>query len=200
MTDKPPEYVMPDRRVLSLWQPWATMCVVPDPRRRTKHGCIPPKKWETRGFDPRFELPIDVVIHATKRDNMIPTDRVFVETLNRIGYWHGRPKDRPDDSPLKPLPLGALIGVARIVATQDARELAELWTRHIANLPMRALDGDHVQGLINEIRFGDYSRGRRAWLLMDARPLPRPIPFSGKQDVLYQLDRAINLKVERQFI
>jgi hypothetical protein len=193
-----PDYVMPERRVLSMWQPWATLAVEPDPERRDRFGNVPAKKWETRAFVPRFELPIDVVIHATKRDDKIPADSVFVKTLERIGYSAEKPKNNVS-SRLRSLPLGALIGVARIVAVQDADELAQMWAKHIAKMPTRLLDGNHVQGLINELRFGDYSRGRYAWLLVDAKPLPHPIPFSGKQDVLYVLDRALNLRVERQF-
>jgi hypothetical protein len=195
--------IIPTRYVLSLWQPWATLVVTDDPLRRNQAPCTA-KRFETRAFDPekkkKLKTPIQVAIHATKREDQLPRDPIFVETLNRLGYWHGRPRDLPLTSTLKPLPFGALIGVGEITAVMDAERLAKQWADHIAKIPERMIDGRFVQGIMRELHFGDFSRGRFAWLMLAMRPLPYPIPFTGRQDVLYPLDDKINARIERQFV
>jgi hypothetical protein len=156
-------------RVLSLWQPWATLCVAKDPA--TLH---PPKQYETRSWEPRRPFPMDVVIHATKkwdRENaMTAVDPGFRVALNRCGFLAGPTTRTPALYPnLRPLPMGALIGVATVIACYTTEWIAD------------ALSDE-------ELLFGDYSPGRFAWRLAHVRPLPEPIPFRGRQDALYPLD------------
>lgn len=95
-------------RIFSLWQPWATFCVVPDPARGH-----PPKQWETRHWPLLLPLPVqDVAIHATKRiDRRLLRDVPIVEQLVRR---------------LGPIVFerGAIIGVVDIVDHQPTDNLS----------------------------------------------------------------------------
>lgn len=171
------------RRVFSLWQPWATLCVAPDP----ENNGIPPKRWETRQWRPREEqLPIDVVIHATKRwgwENVeAATHPAFHRALWRCGFLTGPASKRGVFRPLnlKPLPLGAIIGVATIVDV------------------LRTDDPALVIGE-EERTFGNYEHGRYAIELTNVIQLEEPIPFIGRQEVLYRLlDPAIEKRINEQ--
>jgi hypothetical protein len=170
-------------RILSLWQPWATLYVAPDPDKDGE----PAKTWETRGFRPRHPLPIPVAIHATKTWNLdlqaLTGRPPFHDALTRAGFYPGdaRPFRRLQDGRsapiatlphgLRPLPLGAVIGVGTIVEVVRTEDAAD-W-----------LDGDPWRA--QEMALGNWSPGRYAWRLERATMLPEPIPLKGRQDVLW---------------
>lgn len=165
-----------------MWQPWATLCVAPLPATGK-----PPKEHETRAFAPRAPLPLDVAIHATKKwdsnNAWTATDRHFREALNACGFLAGPTPGRlgilarPN---LEPLPFGKIIGVATIVEVRR--------THHFGDSPLTEYDR----------HFGDWSLGRYAWRFENTRLLPEPIPFKGRQDVLYPLDPAVQAQIDEQ--
>jgi hypothetical protein len=189
------------RRVLSLWQPWATLCVGFNGAGTTPP--LPAKQYETRHFQPRFKLPIEVAIHAAKRWHRLETERVqawpFADALLRAGYSlrdpskdygfsGGREYTAYGLGP-KQIPLGAIIGVATIVAvcpTQTALGSVD------------SLTGEHFRRAQEEFQFGDYSAGRFAWQLANAIELPTPILFRGRQDVLYELPADVDAAITEQ--
>jgi hypothetical protein len=155
--------------VLSMWQPWATLCVAPLPVTGE-----PPKHHETRAFAPRLPLPLEVVIHATQkwdRNNAwTATDPTFREALHQCGFLAGPTAGRLgvlSDQHLKPLPFGKIIGVATIASVDRTESLRVLRSYDLA--------------------FGDWTAGRCAWRFENVRALPEPIPFKGRQDVLWPL-------------
>lgn len=167
-----------------MWQPWATLCVAPLPATGR-----PPKHHETRGFAPRAPLPIDVAIHATKKwdsNNVWTTDDFhFCEALRACGFLTG-PTTKLGvfaDPALKPLPLGKIIGVATIVEVTATSSL-------FAD-PSRVVSG-------YDYEFGNWNPGRYAWRFENTILLAEPIPFKGRQDVLYLLDPAVQAQVNEQ--
>lgn len=172
------------RRVLSLWQPWATLCVVRDPLRNEIA-----KKIETRAFPPdRFHVtpPFETVVHATKGFNReqarICEDLDFLKALNARGYFAGKPGTKDQRvSGLKPLPLGQIIGVATVKECIPADDPLLLF----------AITEE-------EKKFGLYLAERWAWILAEQQEIPEPIPFKGRQQVLYPLDGGLNAEVTRQ--
>lgn len=169
-------------KVLSLYQPWATLCVAPDPA----HGGRPAKVHETRHWPPDHPLPIRVAIHATKK-----CDRQILETiaawpfrpaLQRCGFYAGDPRpfvSRGIAPPHgRPLPFGAIIGVATIVTVTPTER-------------MLFVDQD-------DRAFGDWSRGRFAWQLADTAMLEAPIPFVGRQQALYPVPGDILAQITAQ--
>ncbi|MFI5230484.1 MAG: hypothetical protein ACHQWU_15520 [Gemmatimonadales bacterium] len=174
-------YMTAHLRVLSLWQPWASLCVTPDP----EHEGAPAKVHETRDWAPRIALPIAVAIHATKTVHKEARYAFaapeFRAALKRCGFY-------PDDptlllagkmqSPLRPVPLGAIVGLATVVTVHRMIET------HAAQ------EDDRV--------FGSWSPGRFAWRLASTVMLPEPIRFIGRQDALYDLDLATRERINAQ--
>lgn len=193
------------RRVLSLWQPHATLTVGFNGAGTTPP--MPAKQFETRHFRPRHPLPIDVVIHAAKRWNRDEAERIrmwpFSDALKRANYSQRDPsKDytfngsREYNSDYtaqltapRRLPLGALIGVATIVRVERTEDLLASWDGRT---------GAEYRRVAEEAEFGNYEAGRFGWELANAIELPEPIPFRGRQDVLYELDESINAQIDEQ--
>lgn len=177
-------------RVLSLWQPWATLCVAPDP---SKDGKAAPKEFETRSWPPRGPLPIRVAIHATKRMDRhlveLLTEWPFRDCLMRCGFFPGDPRPwlRRNISlfeDLRLLPLGAIVGVATIARVESCLTRRTRFGR---------LERDY-----EEYALGDWSDGRYAWALTDTAMLSEPIPFTGRQSALYELPADVELQVWEQ--
>jgi hypothetical protein len=170
-------------RVLSLWQPWATLCVVPDPRFNPPR---PPKQWETRSWTPKLPLPIEVAIHATKHVEMSVVGATpFRQVLRRCGV--------DVTTRVTELPRGAIIGVATIAEIRDAWHLADSWYE----------DGEDdlaevADEFSDELAFGDYSRGRFAWRLANVRRLREPLPLRGRQEPLWVLPPDVEAEVRRR--
>lgn len=184
------------RRVLALWEPWAILTVAHD---YTYTPSRPPKGVETRHFPPNVSLPCDVVIHATKKWGpdltALAQSWPFRRCLERVGYYPGDPRRflqragmrGPDGC--KPIPLGALIGVATIVRVAPATSFVAEWSR---------FEDDVAEMHAEEKGLGNYDPGRFGWELANARELPTPIPFSGRQDVLYPLLPCYEEQVDEQ--
>lgn len=170
------------RLVLSLWQPWATLCVAHDPDGRV------PKSIETRSWSPSVPTPFEIAIHATlKCDREILNaidDGPFKSALSRCGYFAGDPRPFVKRKLTPPggqklLPLGAIVGVARVVLVLPTTEMkSEISAENRA--------------------FGNFAPGRFAWLLDNAHELPRPIPYTGCRLALYALNEAIDQSIDLQ--
>jgi hypothetical protein len=148
-------------RVLSMWQPWASLCVVPDP---AYGGARPAKSYETRHWRPTYPPPIHVAIHATKK--YLPPER------------GSRMHDALLRCEIDPVPRGVIIGLATISELIPTEQLLTKW---------RDGTGEIMPEFADEVDFGDYRYGRYAYRLDDVVALPEPIPFKGRQEPLYEL-------------
>lgn len=181
--------------VLSLWQPWAMLFCTPDPGVSPPRAC---KESESRHFIPRVQPPFDVAVHATKawrpEARAVVGEWPFADCLRRVGYYPGDPRPfakREDATPggLKLLPLGAIVGVVTI----DRVLTAEAWLAQGSQFE----DGA-AEHYAEDRQLGWYAPGRFAWHGTNPRPLPEPIPFSGRQDVLYPLADDVAARVWAQ--
>ncbi len=110
------------------------------------------KRIETRSWSTKYTGPI--AIHAAKGFPRWAKDTCFDEPfLTALA---------PQIVGLEPteLPTGAVIAIAEIIGCRFAEDVA------------RQLDPE-------ELAFGDYSPGRFAWFIANARPLLQPIPAKG---------------------
>lgn len=152
-------------RALSIWQPHASLLVVPNPATGK-----PFKLYETRSWAaPSGMIGQRVAIHAAKNrsdlNGLFPLyghdgrcDDEFAQALWMLNIR------REED-----LPMGAVIGTAILAACHRTETMA------------------------NPGPFGDFADGRFAWEMADTRPLPMPVPFRGMQgffDVPDELVRA----------
>jgi len=150
---------MREYKVLTLWQPWATLLV---------YGI---KKIETRPKPTSWTAEKGTyLIHAaqkwTKEQEDICLTEPFKSELDKLGY-----------APLyNRLPLGCIIGAVNVLGCHKitycnsddfVNEYAKIETGKIINEP--------------ELSFGDYRAGRYAWLCENHRVLKTPIPYKGGQ-------------------
>jgi hypothetical protein len=172
---------MTDLRVLSLWQPWATLWADP----------ALPKTIETR---PRpvpatIPLPAWVLIHAAAR----PVDHVT--RVGSFGVYRQADACRMlhDRLGWVEVPLGAVVGAARITECLPIVEWAD------ATPPAWAARGDDFilvrgaeaaamvgppsprQDLTAELPYGDYTPGRWGYVTDRTVLFPEPIPWRGAQ-------------------
>lgn len=121
-------------KAISLWQPWASAVAWGHKLNETRH-------WTTtyRG---------EIAIHAAKR--WTADEQSYARHFWRITgdgrFW-------------KPMPLGAIVALARIVAVIRVEDA----------YPSRI-----------EAEFGNYEPGRFAWVLRDVIAID-PIPYRGRQ-------------------
>jgi hypothetical protein len=167
-------------KAVSLYQPWASFCVVPDPEFD-----YPLKPDETRSWAaPATLVGQRIAIHATKgcplgERPVTPAGTFqppFAELLDRIGYrnldpWCGAFSD-PEFAGYggpKMLPLGAVVGVVTLEKVQPADQRARYFTGTLFG---------HIA-----LQLGDYSARRYAWVFRDPRALVEPIPCKGHQGI-----------------
>lgn len=143
-------------KALTLTQPWATLVA------------IGTKRFETRSWSTDYVGPI--AIHAAKTGLDLPAE---------IGGWTATTVDdewrlfapEPHSEEWVPIPLGAVVATARLVAVRRITQRFGTWTW---------IDGYGVAPE-EELPFGDYSVGRYVWILHDVVPLQVPIPAKGRQ-------------------
>lgn len=165
-------------KAVSLWQPWASFCVVPD-----RETGIVLKPDETRSWAPPLDLVGHrIAIHATASCPLIERPvtaagffwEPYASLVERIGYspqdpWHRWSGAR---SPVGRVPLGVIVGVVTLYRVAAADDRA----RHICDtLPaFRAKTA---------LELGDYSVGRFAWVFTAQHALDEPIPCKGRQGI-----------------
>ena len=181
-------------QAITLHQPWASLMVTRDPTRTDRK---PAKEWETRSWCPKI-LPTRLAIHAApsitpaERRAILVTGRFiepYASILERCGFspcdpWAPDYEARQtadnqsrllqrlgDASWLRPLPLGCVVGVARLARVLRAEVAAETIGRE------RGASGK------TEIALGDFQVGRYAWQMTDARALDIPLICTGARDV-----------------
>lgn len=141
-------------RVLSLWQPWATLWVTGEKRIETR-------SWATdyRGI---------LVVHASKRFDEDQRHLCFIEPFKSA-------LERAGVTGPGLMPLGAILGWVDLVGCAQMVVAAPSTDRAI-NLDVDPRLTD------NEREFGNYQPGRFAWLTGERRKvLAEPVPYRGGQ-------------------
>ena len=158
-------------KALSLWQPWASAIARGSKRIETRH-------WSTNYRGP-------LAIHAAARIISKSEYAWFLEQ----DFWRAA-MDWADGYVWSPLPLGAIVAVcvlADCVPTETIPfEDLELVLSSPTGGPV-----DPYAPVWSERMMGDFTPGRFAWVLHDIRPLPKPIPFRGRQQLFEVPDDLI---------
>jgi hypothetical protein len=185
-------------KVLSLWQPWASLIA------------LGVKTIETRSWATKYRGPLG--IHAAKHrwesyDTLIGDYQVIGLRNDHDALFgpdvDGKGRPRVD------MPLGAIVATCELVdclPVERARTLDEIYEEaakraptdrhlgepcavvHIANdrkphLQLRVGNAvlRHVSDASDQLPYGDFAPGRFAWLLADIKPLDPPVPATGHQ-------------------
>jgi|GEM_PF-1821147 len=169
----------PSFKVLSLWQPWASLVAM---------GV---KTIETRSWRaPQALIGKRIAIHAAK------TPSGGIRWLGPYQYYVGRGGAWMCEGSVGlniglVLPLGAIVATARLAGCvpmsvfpmpNGARRW--LWVPPgRADLNYSTDDGaEHFErDCSGQLPYGDFRDGRWAWLLEDVQPLAEPVPFKGGQ-------------------
>lgn len=140
-------------KVLSLWQPWATLVV------------IGAKAFETRGWrPPQGVIGQRIAIHATKSEDGAARRLCMAEPfLSALRLVYGDDYQGDD----RALPRGVILGSVLLVSAKPTEEVRS-W--------LSKMDRGK-----RELQFGNYSDGRVAWRLDARRVLNEPIPAKGMQ-------------------
>lgn len=156
---------------LTLWQPYASLCVTPDPQDPAK----PVKPVENRGWPvpSTLELPVRIGIHAAKamvwRDDAPEAWAAYQEHVGIVR------DDRSDPEYYEPW-LGTLVGFATVTGCHPADECAMYVpseARPVYRYCSRWAQPDQYH-----------------WELADPQPLDEPIPMRGRQK-LWRLPEAV---------
>ena len=153
-------------RAISLWQPWASLIMT---------GA---KTFETRHWSTSYRGPL--VIHAAKGGLAKWEERDLIECTAFGQCW----KFQGGLAPLigKPLNLGLELNHNHEWPGVRITDLPRGVALGVVNLVDCIPTARLQQGQIEPERwFGDFSLGRFAWKLENARPFVDPIPIAGKQ-------------------
>lgn len=148
-------------KVLSLTEPWATLVA------------IGAKRIETRSWSTRYRGPL--LIHATAGTPYLPWNhadegaQAMTAALARAGIANRNG-----------LAVGAL--VARCVLLDVLPAAAVTWNPlELPTLGRIYGASVFVVGRRDERHFGDFTRGRYAWILGEVRRIEPPLPARGRQ-------------------
>lgn len=146
-------------KVLSLLQPWASLCVTIDPKTGSAYKRIETRYWNTKY---RGELLIHASARMSKDQKSICYKHYFKELFEGID---------------EDLTLGAIIGKVTLVDTIKTEDLNLV----LNGQDLRHLATDKVWTMSEQERaFGDYSPSRYGWLLSDPVLFKEPIPAKGQ--------------------
>jgi hypothetical protein len=159
-------------RVLTLWQPWATLLVYGIKGLETR-----PKK--TSWMNDKGSYLIHAASRWTKAQKELCFKEPFLSALiviaEEIGFEFNPEIDKFEN--IIKLPLGQIIGSVEIA---DCKQILTY-----SHYPFRGepfyWTGAKSLKIINgkEKSFGDYTSGRYAWLCENPKQLINPIPYKG---------------------
>lgn len=148
-------------KVLSILQPWASLCVTTNPFTNRAIKTIETRSWATK-------LRGEILIHAScgKQYKKIPSDDSFYKFL----YMHFA---KSVIEPIDKLPTGAIIGKVTI------EDVIQFTGFEYENMVVER-NGKTWSFSNEEFAFGDYSAERYGWLLSNPVLFDTPIPAKGK--------------------
>lgn len=158
-------------RILSLWQPWASLIAL---------GL---KRYETRSWATPYRGKI--AIQAAKRPVDSDGIRVWLKA-QELAEVMGDPRFHTYLN----LPLGCIVAVADL---SDCRMMDLKYSTLTENLYAYINEQSDLERAV-----GDWQPGRYAWKLENIRPIAEPIPCRGAQGLRVIRDEAILAAIEQQ--
>lgn len=164
-------------RILSLWQPWASLVA------------MNLKQFETRPRGTKYRGKI--AIHACKtQPNCVNAE------LERIYDASGGSQQFKDaiEAITLPLPQGCILAIA------DLTQCSEMTNFPGLNPPWREISLNKVCSRLSnlELAVGDWRPGRYAWKLENIRPIANPIYYRGKQGLTIIREPMVVQQIEEQ--
>lgn len=179
-------------RALSLWQPWASETYLVNPATGRPYKSI-----ETRSYPTKYRGPLG--IHAAKNvkplaylgwleDHIGEAEETLIPVASMVTFGCGRggTVTVADTS----LPLGALVATCQLVdvvpiIARENNEPYERFVRHVlpedwgepdkGTLALCRESGEY-DDVTDQQPYGDFTPGRYAWILEDAKPTTERCP------------------------
>lgn len=166
---------MKNKKILSmsLWQPWASLCVWANPDDGKAEKQIETRSWSTnyRGL---------AAIHATKNFNAEARFELESNAEMRSALMRQKPHSWFPGVVKKYLTFGAIIGVVQLV---DCFLFAPENAEKLKTFPVR------------ELSFGNFERGRYGFVFRNPIEFDEPIPFTSRQGKLLELPEEIEREI-----
>lgn len=163
-------------RVLSLWQPWASLWVAGE-------KVIETRSW---GTEYRGQIAVHAAKHFTVEEEALMLIEPFRSALERLGFTGKR------------LPTGAILGTVTLTSCKRMTAFAEMPRDKYLYLGDYGRVTEAADPILTptEVAFGNYAHGRYGWIADGRRlVLDTPIPYRGGQG-LRHLHRAILARLE----
>lgn len=159
-------------KVLSLWQPWATLIAA-----GSKH--IETRSWSTNY---RGRLAIHAAKKSTRQlDELCIEPGPIRDALERTGHLVASA-----DQMKLTLPVGVVVAtcyLADVFPVDAGEQYFRIGGGALAKVTLPPPEPERS--------FGDYTAGRYAWLLIEVRSLPTPIPCRGAQGLFDLPDEVL---------
>lgn len=170
-------------KAITIWQPWASL------------WACGAKKFETRGWATSYRGPIaihaaEISIYRVLRQvfplgewDYAPDFKAKQELMNAVRKAFGTASTGKDIIQyLSELPRGAVIATADLI---DCHEIVLHGGRGLSSESPGWLETDRgiYEPTEQELLFGNWTPGRYAWEIANAKMLPEPIPAKGKQRI-----------------
>lgn len=162
---------MKEYKVLSLWEPWATLLAYGIKKIETRPG---PTSWTIEKGT--------YLIHAarkwTKELDSICDSEPFKTELHNLNIYRSTYRGIGGSINFgwkESFKLGHIIGAIDVV------ECCPIFENLQNKIVIRHNDARFEEIKQPELSFGDYTLGRYAWITKNARVLETPIPYKGQQ-------------------
>ncbi len=171
---------MSEVRVITLWQPWASLIAL---------GL---KQYETRRWGTNYRGKL--AIHAAKRPFVTEDGlktlckdayRAWMQALE-LAYESGVINDQSRLPFSHQLPLGSILAISDLV---DCREMVDVASRNCHLHPVLQIDSSIQTPL--EKAVGDWAELRYAWKLENVVAVQDPIPLKGGQGLRVLRDAEV---------
>jgi len=157
-------------KVLSLLQPWASLCVHTDENGKAF------KQIETRSWNTKYRG--ELLIHASKKKIKLQDGMYeLIDQMERIGFMKDYEK----------LPYGAIIGrvtLTNVLRTDNIDSSNDIYQQSVLlNFDCNKFEGNIATISPQEYAFGDYSPNRYGWLLTNPILFNEPIHCKGQLSI-----------------
>lgn len=160
-------------KALTICQPYAHLICLPD--TDPSHKRVENRNWSTSYRGP-------LLIHAGKSRSYLEVPHKSDTAEDRAEYNYG--------IPLEQLVFGAFVAQCNLVDCIHIDSIRMSGRPVTGNIRLRPIADLIYESRYPWLRDHQHTEGTWCWVLQDVRPLPKPIPWSGKQG-LWNVDEAL---------
>ncbi len=174
-------------KLITLWEPWATLMAIGAKKIETRH-------WSThyRGW---------LAIHAAKRFTADEDTQCWMSPFREALNAAHIPVEPYRSGRRFQFPLGCIIAVTKLVGCVRTGALTAASPHLISHGREVSLPGIRYGNLLTkeEYAFGNYEDGRYGLITAAVFRLPSPVPFKSRQGMLLDVPQEIVVEIQKQW-